>query len=281
MSPKKAADRIRSKDDPEAARVVEQSLRQDGVEFLCGATVTRVEHSGEQRVIYYTQNGGTESIVVDQLLVSVGRTPNVEGLGLDAAGVRYDGRNGIGVDDRLRTSNPRIFAVGDIASRYQFTHAADAQARLVVRNARFFGRGRASELVIPWCTYTSPALAHVGISADEVRERGGEVDTLTVSLEENDRAHLDGATDGFLRIHLRSGSDEILGATLVAERAGEIISQLTQAMTLGIGLGRLGEVTYPYPTHAEVSRKAADQWRRRKLTPFSRRVFGLFFRVLR
>ncbi len=274
-----AADRILSKDDPEAARVVEQSLRRDGVEFLCGATVTRVERPGDERIVHFTENGGTESIVSDQILVAVGRTPNVAGLGLEAAGVRHDGRKGIEVDERLRTSNPRVYAVGDIASRFQFTHAADAQARLVVRNALFFGRGRASDLLIPWCTYTSPALAHVGISADEVRERGGEVDTLTVSLEENDRARLDGATEGFLRIHLRSGSDEILGATLVAERAGELISQLTQAMTVGIGLSKLGEVIYPYPTQAEVIRKAADQWRRRKLTPFAKRVFELFFRV--
>jgi pyruvate/2-oxoglutarate dehydrogenase complex dihydrolipoamide dehydrogenase (E3) component len=212
--------------------------------------------------------------------VAVGRVPNVDGLGLEAAGVRYDTRRGVEVDDRLRTSNPRIFAIGDIASRYSFTHAADAQARLVVRNAFFFGRGKASDLIIPWCTYTDPELAHVGITADEARERGREVDTITVPLAEVDRARLDGATEGFLRLHLRAGSDRILGATLVAEHAGDIISQITQAMTAGIGLGRLGETVFPYPTQAEVVRKAADQWRRRKLTPLAKRAFQLFFRVL-
>jgi pyruvate/2-oxoglutarate dehydrogenase complex dihydrolipoamide dehydrogenase (E3) component len=212
--------------------------------------------------------------------VAVGRAPNVDGLGLEAAGVRFDTRTGVSVDDRLRTSNRRIFAIGDIASRYPFTHAADAQARMVVRNALFFGRAKSGDLVVPWCTYTSPELAHVGITADQARERADEVETLTVPLEDVDRARLDGQTEGFLRLHLRAGSDRILGATMVAEHAGEIISQITQAMTAGIGLGKLGETIFPYPTQAEVVRKAADQWRRRKLTPRAKRAFELFFRLL-
>jgi len=275
-----AMDRVLAKDDPDAAAVVEQSMIASGVDLVRSATVTRVERSGDERVVHYTQNGGTEEFVADEVLVAVGRAPNVDGLGLDAAGVGFDPRRGVTVDERLRTSNPRIFAIGDIASRYQFTHAADAQARMVVRNALFFGRAKASSLVIPWCTYTSPELAHVGITADEARQRGPEVDTVTVPLAEVDRARLDDETEGFLRIHLRAGTDEILGATLVAGHAGDIISQVTQAMTAGIGLGTLGETIFPYPTQAEVVRRAADQWRRRKLTPFAKRAFALFFRVL-
>ncbi|MDQ3521052.1 MAG: FAD-containing oxidoreductase, partial [Gemmatimonadota bacterium] len=187
---------------------------------------------------------------------------------------------GVEVDDRLRTSNSQIYAVGDVASRYQFTHAADAQARLVVRNALFWGRGKASDLVIPWVTYSSPELAHVGITADEVAKRAAEVDTITIPLREVDRARLDGEDEGFLRVHLRKGSDTILGATLVAEHAGEMISQVTQAMTAGIGLGKLGETIFPYPTQAEVLRKAADAWRRTRLTPLAKSMFATFFRAL-
>jgi pyruvate/2-oxoglutarate dehydrogenase complex dihydrolipoamide dehydrogenase (E3) component len=181
----------------------------------------------------------------------------------------------------MRTSNPRVYAIGDVASRFKFTHAADAQARMVVRNALFFGRGKATDLVIPWCTYTSPELAHVGIAPDEVAQAGGEVQTITIPLREVDRARTDSETEGFVRVHLRAGSDAILGATIVAEHAGELISQVTQAMTAGTGLGRLGETIYPYPTTAEALRKAADAWRRTKLTPTARRAFGLFFRAVR
>jgi pyruvate/2-oxoglutarate dehydrogenase complex dihydrolipoamide dehydrogenase (E3) component len=272
------ADRILLNDDPDAARVVERALAQSGVEFVLGATVTRVTGAGEERIVSFTRNGGSQEFVADQVLVAAGRIPNVDGLGLKAAGVRYDARAGIDVDDRLRTSNGRIFAIGDIASRHQFTHVADAQARLVVRNALFYGRARASELVIPWCTYTSPELAHVGITAEQAAERGVDVETITVPLSEVDRARIDAQADGFLRLHLRAGSDRILGGTLVAEHAGDIISQVTQAITAGIGLSKLSETIFPYPTQAEVIRKAADQWRRRKLTPGVQRILRWYFR---
>jgi pyruvate/2-oxoglutarate dehydrogenase complex dihydrolipoamide dehydrogenase (E3) component len=276
-----AADRILSKDDADAAGVVQKALVASGAEILCGATVSGVDVADGKRVLHFSVEGRTETLVVDEILVSVGRSPNVDGLGLEAAGVSYDQRKGVETDGRMRSSNPRIYAIGDIASRLQFTHAADAQARMVVRNALFFGRGDAGDLLIPWCTYTTPELAHVGISAEDAQQRREEIDTITVQLAEVDRARLDGSTEGFLRVHLKAGSDEILGATLVADHAGEIISQITQAMDSGTGLGKLGETIFPYPTQAEIIRKAADQWRRRKLTPLARRGFGLFFRVLR
>jgi pyruvate/2-oxoglutarate dehydrogenase complex dihydrolipoamide dehydrogenase (E3) component len=274
-----SGDRILAHDDPDAAAVVAGSLRRDGVEIVLGASVERVEGAGGSRIVHYTREDGAGSAAATHVLVSVGRAPNVEGLGLEAAGVEY-GKKGVEVDDRLRTSNSHVYAVGDVASKYQFTHAADAHARLVVRNALFFGRGRASDLVIPWCTYTSPELAHVGITADEVREREGEVDSITIPLREVDRARLDGEDEGFLRVHLEKGSDTILGATLVAEHAGDIISQVTQAMTAGIGLGKVGESIFPYPTQAEVLRKAADAWRRTRLTPLAKSVFNTFFRAI-
>jgi pyruvate/2-oxoglutarate dehydrogenase complex dihydrolipoamide dehydrogenase (E3) component len=273
-----AGDRILSHDDPDAAAVVAESLRRDGVEIVLGAKVERVDGDGGSSTIHYSLAGGRKRITATHLLVSVGRAPNVEGLDLEAAGVRYEGK-GVEVDDRLRTSNPRVYAVGDVASQYQFTHVADAHARLVVRNALFFGRGKASDLIVPWCTYTSPELAHVGMTADEAGERGAEVEAITIPLREVDRARLDGEDEGFLRVYLQEGSDKILGATLVAEHAGDIISQVTQAMTAGIGLGKVGESIFPYPTQAEVLRKAADAWRRTRLTPLARSMFETFFRV--
>jgi pyruvate/2-oxoglutarate dehydrogenase complex dihydrolipoamide dehydrogenase (E3) component len=273
-----SAPRILSHDDADAAEIVAAALRRDGVEILTEARVDSVRQDGAGKALRVIRGGESTEITASHLLVAAGRAPNVEGLGLEAAGVEFE-RKGIAVDERMRTSNPHVYAIGDVASRFQFTHAADAQARMVVRNALFFGRGKASDLVIPWCTYTSPELAHVGIAADEVAEAGDEVDTITIPLHDVDRARTDGTTEGFLRVHLKAGSDTILGATLVAEHAGDIISQVTQAMTAGTGLGKLGETIFPYPTTAEVLRRAADAWRRGKLTPVARRAFGLFFRA--
>jgi pyruvate/2-oxoglutarate dehydrogenase complex dihydrolipoamide dehydrogenase (E3) component len=272
-----AEDRILPKDDPDAAAVVARGLEADGVRVECGVTVQGVELRDGERIVRCERGAEILEITTDHLLIAAGRRPNVEDLGLEAAGVEFDARLGIRVDDRLRTTSSRIYAIGDIASPFQFTHAADAQARLVVRNALFFGRGRSADLVIPWCTYTTPELAHVGITFQEAADRSEEVETLTVPLAEVDRARLGGGDEGFLRVHLRAGSDTILGATLVAEHAGEIISQITQAMVAGVGLGRLGETIFPYPTRAEVIRKVADRWRRGKLTPTARRLFGVYF----
>jgi pyruvate/2-oxoglutarate dehydrogenase complex dihydrolipoamide dehydrogenase (E3) component len=273
-----SGERILDKDDPDAAALVRDALERDGVRIVTGAEVQRVERDGALRRVHYRRGGEAHTEEGEALLVAAGRAPNVEALGLDAAGVRSD-EHGVQTDDRMQTSNGKVFAVGDVASRLKFTHAADAQARMVVQNALFWGRGRVSELVVPWVTYTSPELAHVGITAEEVRERGDGVDTITVPLSEVDRARLDGEDEGFLRVHLKRGSDTILGATLVAQHAGEIISQITQAMVVGTGLEKLGEVIVPYPTQAEVIRKAADALRRRKLTPLAKSVFETFFQV--
>jgi pyruvate/2-oxoglutarate dehydrogenase complex dihydrolipoamide dehydrogenase (E3) component len=216
----------------------------------------------------------------DEILVAVGRRPNVEGLGLEAAGVAYD-LAGVRVNDRLQTTNRSVYAAGDVCSRYQFTHAADAVARLVVQNALFFGRARASKLMIPWITYTSPEVAHVGVYQKDAQAAGLQVDTLTVSMEQVDRAVLDGETQGFLRVHLKRGTDRIVGATLVADHAGEMISEVTLAMTARLGLGKVGATIHPYPTKAEVFRKAADAWRRKKLTPRVKRLLQTFFRLFR
>jgi pyruvate/2-oxoglutarate dehydrogenase complex dihydrolipoamide dehydrogenase (E3) component len=277
-----AGDRLLAHDDSDAANVVERALVDEGVTVTHRARVHEARRDGVERTLSYEVDGRDATITGNAILVAAGRAPNVEGLGLDAAGVRY-GEKGIDVDDSFRTSNRRVFAIGDCASRHQFTHAADAQARLAVPNALFFGLGggKASALVMPWCTYTSPEVAHVGMSAAEVAHAGDRVETITIPFAEVDRAVLDDSTEGFFRVHLARGSDRILGATLVSEHAGETISEVTAAMVNGVGLGGLGRTIHPYPTQAEAIRKAADAYRRGKLTPSAKRLFAFFFRVFR
>jgi Pyruvate/2-oxoglutarate dehydrogenase complex, dihydrolipoamide dehydrogenase (E3) component, and related enzymes len=265
-------------EDADAAGIVERAMTSHGVRVLSQARVLRAERRDDTRILHIEQSEQAEELAADQILVATGRAPNVEGIGLEAAGVSFS-QAGVTVDDRLRTSNPRIFAVGDICSRHRFTHAADAQARLVVGNALFFGigGGRVSRLVVPWVIYTSPEVAHVGMHQ---RAATGRVQTVTIPLREVDRAVLDGQEDGFFRVHLREGTDRILGATLVAEHAGELIGEVALAMTAGVGLATIGATIHPYPTQSEVFRKAADAWRRTKLTARARRVLGLFFRAM-
>jgi pyruvate/2-oxoglutarate dehydrogenase complex dihydrolipoamide dehydrogenase (E3) component len=211
---------------------------------------------------------GQDSIVVaDEVLVGLGRAPNVESLNLEAAGVRYDTKTGVEVDERLRTSNPAVYAAGDVTLRHKFTHTADASARIVVQNALFLGRKKLSALTVPWCTYTDPEIAHVGIYVREANERGIPLKTFTVPMHQVDRAILDGEEEGFVKIHVREGTDRILGATVVARHAGEMINEITLAMVAGAGMGTLAQVIHPYPTQAEAIRKASDAYVRSRLTP--------------
>ena len=249
-------------------------MARDGVRLVNGARVLGAERRGGDVVVRYEVGGTASEVVGDRILVGVGRAPNLDDLGLEAAGVRHE-PGGIVVDDHLRTTNPRIYAAGDVASRFQFTHTADALARIVVQNALFgtFGRKKASALTVPWCTYTTPEVAHVGLSEHDATARGIEVTALAVPLREVDRAVLDGEDDGFLRVHLKKGSDRIVGATLVATHAGDMISELTLAMTAGIGLGAIASTIHPYPTQAEVMKKAADAYNRTRLTPTVKALF--------
>jgi pyruvate/2-oxoglutarate dehydrogenase complex dihydrolipoamide dehydrogenase (E3) component len=264
-----AASRLLPRDDADAAAAVGEALRRDGVEVLTGAEAVGVRRSGEGREVDLVVGGEPRVLAADRLLVAAGRRPRVEGCGLEAAGVRA-GAGGVETDAKLRTSNRRIYAVGDVTGGPPFTHAADAQARVAVRNALFRGRARADDLVIPWCTYTSPEVAQVGLTGEAAAAEGTEVDSLTIPLSAADRPRLEGEAEGFLRVHLKPGSDRILGATLVGEAAGEIIGLLAHAMRSGTGLEALGDTVLPYPTRAEIVRRAADQRRRRRLTPGAR-----------
>ena len=264
------------REDADAAEVVQKALQRDGVQLELGVKVLE----GRRGALVIEAQEQRKEILADEILVAAGRAPNIENLGLEAAGVKYNKR-GVEVDDNLRTSNKNVFACGDVASSLQFTHLADAQARIVIQNALFFGRLKASALTIPWCTYTSPEIAHVGLYEKDAKERGIAVDTLTVPLSSVDRAILDGADEGFLRVHLEKGKDRILGATLVADHAGDMIGELCLAITHGIGLGKIASVIHPYPTQGEVIKKAADQWRRTRLTPGVKKLFERWFRVFK
>ena len=267
------------REEPEVAAVIGRALEADGVRIVTDTRLTAVERGARSKLLRFASGAEEHRLAVDEILIAVGRRPNLEGLGLEAAGVAATGQ-GVTVDDLLRTSNPAIFAAGDVASAFKFTHAADAMARIVVRNALFNGRERASDLLIPWTTFTSPEVARVGLCEDQLRARGIRFETLTVPLEENDRARLEGAAEGFLRVHHRRGKDEILGATLVAEHAGETIGELVLAMRSRLGLGALAATIHPYPTQAEVVKRAGDLWRKQKLTPVRRKLLALWFRRL-
>ncbi|MBV8771109.1 MAG: FAD-dependent oxidoreductase, partial [Deltaproteobacteria bacterium] len=231
----------------------------------CHIQCARADGGG--KVIRLECAGACREIAFDEMLLAAGRVPAVNTLNLEAAGVNYDSQTGIGVDDQLRTSNHRIFAAGDVCSAYKFTHLADAMARIVIRNALFYGHEKVSALTIPWCTYTDPEVAHVGLYEHEAQRRGITVQTFTQSLAEVDRAVLDDETEGFLKIHVRQRTDVIVGATLVARHAGEIISELTLAIAAEIGLTTIARTIHPYPTQAEVIRKIADAYNRTRLTP--------------
>jgi pyruvate/2-oxoglutarate dehydrogenase complex dihydrolipoamide dehydrogenase (E3) component len=269
--------RVLPREDPDASAVLQRQLEKEGVRLALGGKLLRVERRGADRVLIVERGGLTEEVACDELLVAIGRAPNVEGLGLEAAGVAFD-RAGVQVDARLRTTNRRIYAAGDVCSAFKFTHAADAMARMVLRNAFFFGRGRADSLVIPWATYTDPEVAHVGMSSALAAAKGAAVRTLTVPFAEVDRAILDGEPEGFARIHVDAKSGRLLGATAVARHAGEMIGEPTLALGQRLSAAALSATIHPYPTQAEAWRKLGDAWQRTRLTP---RAKGLLAWIIR
>ncbi|MDA0834443.1 MAG: mercuric reductase [Planctomycetota bacterium] len=262
---------ILPREDRDAAEIVQQAMDRDGVKLLCCGKNLAIKNDDGIRLTVESHGTGYNE-PIDQLLVSVGRAPNVEDLNLNAVGVEYH-KKGVTVNERMQTTNPRIYAAGDICSPFQFTHAADFMARIVIQNALFKGRKKSSSLVIPWCTYTSPEIAHVGLYENQAKEKGIEVDTYMQEFKDVDRAILDGDDSGFVKVHVKKGTDDIVGATIVARHAGDLISEITLAMTHGLGLSKIGSTIHPYPTQAEAIRKLGDQFNRTKLTPFVKSLF--------
>jgi pyruvate/2-oxoglutarate dehydrogenase complex dihydrolipoamide dehydrogenase (E3) component len=273
------SDKILPKEDPDAAKIVENALRRDGVTFAYNVNYKGVEsRDGKAPVTMVIEDDqGERTLEFDALLVATGRKPTVKGLGLEDAGIEYDERMGVKVNDQMLTTNPNVYAVGDVASKYQFTHMSDFGARLVIRNALFFGRDRFSNLLIPWATYTEPEVAHVGLYEKDLKERNIAFATFTREFSEVDRGIVDGETEGFVKIHVKKGTDQIVGATIVGSHAGDMISEITVAIQSGMGLGKLANVIHPYPTAAEAIRQCGDAYNRSRLTPT---VKGIFNRLM-
>jgi len=271
-------------EDRDAAGIVEQQMLRDGVKLLCCGKYLKVGKTEGGKRLTVDSHGQHYDVVVDEILVAVGRTPNVERIGLETAGVSYD-KNGIRVDARLQSTNPKIFAAGDVCSRYKFTHAADAMAHIVIQNALFphplrLGYASVESLSMPWCTFTEPEIAHVGLYEKEAKEKGIKVETYTYKLDEVDRAILDGEAEGFARVHIQKGRDKILGATIVASHAGDMISEFSVAMKAG-GAKTIAGTIYPYPTQAEANKKVITLWRKAHFTQRTKQLLTKLFEWMR
>jgi pyruvate/2-oxoglutarate dehydrogenase complex dihydrolipoamide dehydrogenase (E3) component len=272
---------IMPNEDRDAADIVLQSMIRDGVKLLCCGKELQVDKAYNGKRLKIDSHGQPYDVTVDEVLVGVGRTPNVEGLGLETVGVGYD-KTGVNVNARLQTSNPRIYAAGDVCSRYKFTHAADAMAQIVVQNALFphpfdLAFANVEQLIMPWCTFTEPEIAHVGMYKEDARKKGLEVETYTYKLHEVDRAILDGEDEGFARVHIQKGTDRVLGATVVAAHAGDMISEFTVLMKAGAGAKALAGTIHPYPTQSEVNKKVVNLWRKAHFTEGQKKLLRKWF----
>ena len=267
------AGHILNREDTDAAAIVQRTFQREGIQLVLDAKTLRADLRGGEKTLVVQQAGRQIDVACDAILVSAGRVPNVEGLGLEAAGVAAD-RQGVRVNARLQTTNPRIFAAGDVCAPFKFTHTANALGRMAMVNALFWGRGRMQSLVVPWCTYTDPEIAHVGLYERQAQAQGRQVTTLTVPLSENDRAILEGEDEGFVRMHVKRGTDQILGATIVAAHAGDLLTYFTLAMTTGRGVPLLAGPIYPYPTQSEAIKRLANLHLSSRLSPRVKRMLS-------
>lgn len=267
---------ILPRDEPEAAELIREALRREGVMLEEGAAVAAV-HPGIE--VEFDQDGARRTLHGTHLLVAAGRVPNTEGLGLDLAGVATTPR-GVTVDARLRSSNPRVFAIGDVAGGPQFTHVAGYHAGIVIRNALFGLPAKTDYRVLPWVTYADPELAHVGMTEAEARKAGEAVTVLTEALSHNDRARAERAPEGLIKIVL-GGAGRVLGATIVAPRAGEMISLWGLAVQQRLKIGAVAQMIAPYPTMSEIAKRAAGGFYTPSLfSARTRTVVGLLQRLL-
>lgn len=273
-----AMSQILIREDRDAVAIIEKAFQRENIESACDHNIVRIDIRGEEKIIITNCECHKGGLLVDAILVGIGRAPNVEGLNLESVQVDYDKKVGVKVNEGLQTSNPKIYAAGDICSAYKFTHAADAAARIVIQNALFMGNKKASALTIPWCTYTDPEIAHVGLYEKDAQDKGIAVQTFVHEFKDLDRAILDGEKEGLIKVHVKKGTDEILGATIVARHAGEMIGELTLAITANIGLKTIASTIHPYPTQGEGVKKIADAYNRSRLTPWIKRIMEKWLR---
>ena len=245
-------------EERDAAQILAQSMARDGVTIRLNTSVVAARVA-ENAVVLETENNQRKAEVsADRVLISIGRTPHTRGLALEAAGIRTDPELGIEVDDFLRTSNPYVYAAGDVCLPYRYTNVAERTARIAVNNCLGQGRRqRYTALTIPWCTFCAPEIAHVGLQVWEARQRKIPIRTFTVMMQDVDRAITDRQDVGFVKLHVAGRTDRILGATIVASRASEMINEVCVAMSTGIGLRALADVIHIYPSQSDAIRLAA------------------------
>jgi pyruvate/2-oxoglutarate dehydrogenase complex dihydrolipoamide dehydrogenase (E3) component len=275
--------RILEREDPDASQLLAQRLEAEGVKVLTGAQArVAARHERTIRIWAEIEGVGTRHpIDCDAILAAAGRVPNIEELGLEAAGVAFT-EKGVTVNDYLQTSQPHIYAAGDVAGPYLFTHVADSHARTVVRNILLpWWKAKREDAVIPWCTYTSPEVARVGLNEQEAERKGIACDVWKQPLSDVDRAILESEEEGFAKVLTQRRSDRILGVTLVAERAGDLLHEFVLAMKAGVGLKQISGTIHAYPTYAEIARKVADAQQKSRLTPFAKKLFAWMYRRAR
>jgi pyruvate/2-oxoglutarate dehydrogenase complex dihydrolipoamide dehydrogenase (E3) component len=244
-------------EERDAAELLSMSMSRDGVDTRLNTTVIGARVEGGAKCLDTINDGMKIAVVVDEILLSIGRVPNIDSLALAAGGIEFDVTRGINVDDFLCTTNADVYAAGDVCNRRQFTNVAESSGRLAVQNA-FDTRGkRQHQAATPWCTYCDPEIAHIGVHAREARERSIPVECYTVMMQDVDRAITDGEDYGFVKIYVRQGTDQILGATIVATRASELINEMSVIMSAGIGMRRLATILHAYPTQSDAIRLAA------------------------
>lgn len=271
-------ERILAKEDADAGEVLAASLQRDDVRIHTRTEAVRVESLEGGRRVHCRHAAGTEQAFdVDDILVAVGRRANVEGLGLDAAGVATTNGH-VQVDARLRTTAPSVYACGDVAGPYLFTHTANQQARVVIQNALLPFKAKFDTRVVPWCTFTAPEVGRVGLNEDEARARGIPYRTVVVPFAGIDRAVAESEREGFLKLLTPPGRDDILGATLVGAHAGELLHEVVLAMSAGLKLRHIANTIHVYPTLAEIFRRAGDESRKAGFKPWMQRLLGGYLR---
>ena len=277
-----SAERILTKEEAEVSELLEKTLRGEGVRILTRTKAVKARRDGESKILTVEKNGEQTEIETDEILIAVGREPNVGGLDLEKASVEYD-RKCVVTDEYLRTSQPHIFAAGDVTAHYQFTHTADYEAQIVVRNAfvPFPFKAKTDFRVVPWATFTEPEIGRVGLTESEAREKfGANVRVYTVDFADNDRAQTESATVGFAKVI--TNKKKIVGASVVGERGGEIIHEFVRAMQKNLSVTDLNDIIRVYPTLTKIAQAVGTQATLETLrSPFVRRWFGRYLKIWR
>jgi pyruvate/2-oxoglutarate dehydrogenase complex dihydrolipoamide dehydrogenase (E3) component len=239
------------REERDAAEILSRCMARDGVDIRLNTTVTGARLEKGTRTLETIDNEIERDVEADLILLSIGRIPNIESLDLIRANIATDPKRGILVNDQLETSNPRVYAVGDVCLDLKFTNAAQASARMAVANMFDGAKLSHRDMLVPWCTYCDPEIAHIGMHIWDAHEHSVPVKSFTVMMHDIDRAITDGQDDGFIKIHVEDDTERILGATIVASRASELINEMAVVMSTGVGMGTLSRVVHTYPAQSE------------------------------